>query len=80
MAVEIPQNLMALQVSVMTTSWYGNGSGIIGHCEWNLPVTGGSPHKGPVVLSFEVPLLSARSHAAQQTVELPVIWDTVALV
>ena len=36
------------------TSWCGATSRIIGLCEWNPPVTSGSPHKMPIIQSLDI--------------------------
>ena len=49
---------------------------LLAFCEGNPPVTGGFPLQRPVTRSF---LWRAPEQIVQQTVEMPVIWDAMAL-
>ena len=49
----VPEWLLQLAM-IMMTSWHGKAFRITGHL-WGEPlVSGGSPHKGPVMRSFDV--------------------------
>ena len=52
-------------------------SALLAFCEGNPPVTGGFPSQRPVTRSF---LWRSPEQIFQQTVEMSVIWDAMALI
>ena len=54
-------------------------SALLALSEWNPPVTSGFPSQRPVTQSFDV-FLSVPQQTVEQTMEMPVIWDAIALI
>ena len=63
----------------MMTAWYGDAFLVAGLCEGNPPLTGGFPHKGPVMRDFNVFFCCKAEQAIEETVELVVIRDAMTL-
>ena len=55
-------------------------SALLDLCEGNPPVTGGFPSQRPVTQSFDVFCDLRRKKTVEQTIETPVIWDSIALI
>ena len=54
-------------------------SALLAFCEGNSPVTGEFPSQRPLMRSFGV-FLSAPEQTVEQTIDTPVIWDTIVLI
>ena len=73
-----PLHVKMITASFMMTSSNGNIFRVTGFCAWNSPVIGISLHKGQwrAALMF---LRAAPEPKVEQTMETPVICDTIAL-
>ena len=52
-------------------------SALLALCEGNPPITGGFPSQRPVTQSFDI-FFDLPEQTAEQTIEAPVIWDSIA--
>ena len=66
--------------TINTASWHGNIFRSTGTLAGNSPVTGRFPSQGPAMKNVDVFFSYQTEQTVEQTVEVPIIWDTMTTI